>query len=74
MVGESGLFTPADIGYVQEAGCKAVSIVEFRIQCPVLFLHCLGVDCRGLLHGFCMTPLGFGIYVSLFPCTANISY
>lgn len=26
MVGESGLFTPADIAYVQEAGVKAVSI------------------------------------------------
>lgn len=25
MVGESGLFTPADIAYVQEAGVKAVS-------------------------------------------------
>lgn len=28
MVGESGLFTPADISYVQEAGVKAVSSVN----------------------------------------------
>lgn len=27
MVGESGLFTPADIAYVQEAGVKAVSAI-----------------------------------------------
>jgi len=26
MVGESGLFTPEDIAYVQEAGVRAVSI------------------------------------------------
>lgn len=25
MVGESGLFTPTDIAYIQEAGVKAVS-------------------------------------------------
>lgn len=29
MVGESGLFTPEDIAYVQEAGVKAVSIENF---------------------------------------------
>jgi indole-3-glycerol phosphate synthase len=29
MVGESGLFTPEDIAYVQEAGVKAVSIESF---------------------------------------------
>lgn len=29
MVGESGLFTPEDIAYVQEAGVRAVSIDNF---------------------------------------------
>lgn len=29
MVGESGLFTPDDIAYVQDAGVRAVSIVNF---------------------------------------------
>lgn len=28
VVGESGLFTPADIAYVQEAGVKAVSCLN----------------------------------------------
>ena len=29
IVGESGLFTPDDIAYVQEAGVRAVSIGNF---------------------------------------------
>ncbi|KAK4350598.1 hypothetical protein RND71_029911 [Anisodus tanguticus] len=32
VVGESGLFTPADIGYVQEAGCKAVLVGESLVK------------------------------------------
>lgn len=32
VVGESGLFTPADIGYVQEAGVKAVLVGESLVK------------------------------------------
>lgn len=32
MVGESGLFTPADIAYVQESGVKAVSSISSLTQ------------------------------------------
>lgn len=47
MVGESGLFTPADIVYVQESGVKAVSnhtylncIAQLKIPCEILFACC----------------------------------
>lgn len=36
MVGESGLFTPDDIVYVQDAGVKAVSLVNFFFKNWVL--------------------------------------
>lgn len=32
MVGESGLFTPDDIAYVQEAGVKAVLVGESLVK------------------------------------------
>nr|GMD36242.1 indole-3-glycerol phosphate synthase, chloroplastic-like [Ipomoea batatas] len=32
VVGESGLFTPADIAYVQEAGCRAVLVGESIVK------------------------------------------
>lgn len=32
MVGESGLFTPDDIAYVQEAGVKAVLVGESIVK------------------------------------------
>lgn len=39
MVGESGLFTPEDIAYVQEAGVKAVSIENFISMLIKNFIH-----------------------------------
>lgn len=49
MVGESGLFTPADIAYVQEAGVKAVSVssetiasLQFHsINCELVAFICI---------------------------------
>lgn len=38
VVGESGLFTPDDIAYVQEAGVKAVRFSIF-IQSKVVIMH-----------------------------------
>ena len=34
VVGESGLFTPADIAYVQEAGVKAILVGESLVKQP----------------------------------------
>lgn len=50
VVGESGLFTPADIAYVQEAGVKAVSILFFPVLslslCDVNFVASTGTGRR----------------------------
>lgn len=42
VVGESGLFTPADIAYVQEAGVKAVSsknLAQIMCFCAIFMIY-----------------------------------
>ena len=39
VVGESGLFTPADVAYVQEAGVKAVSFLSLLNEKRFLILN-----------------------------------
>ncbi len=34
MVGESGIFTPADVAFVQEAGCGAILVGESLVKQP----------------------------------------
>lgn len=34
MVGESGIFTPADVAFVQQAGCGAILVGESLIKQP----------------------------------------
>ena len=41
VVGESGLFTPDDIAYVQEAGVKAVSLQIENSMLDVQLCKCL---------------------------------
>lgn len=37
VVSESGLFTPEDISYVQDAGSKAVSFLFTSVWCALVF-------------------------------------
>ena len=51
MVGESGLFTPAAIVYVQDAGVKAVRILFYSLA---FFFTMINVDdVFGLLCRYC---------------------